>query len=51
MAMTMFAGMMVMVFAFWMYSIAVALWRLRAIVLERERHAGWAQGLREAAPA
>ena len=41
MAAVMFAGMIVMVFAFWMYSIAVALARVRAIILERERHAGW----------
>ncbi len=48
MAMTMFAGMMIMVLAFWMYSIAVALARVRTIVLERERHAGWAHELRAA---
>ncbi len=41
MATTMLAGMIVMAFAFWMYSIAVALARVRAIILERERHAGW----------
>ncbi len=48
MAAAMFAGMLVMVFAFWMYSIAVALVRLRAIILERERHAGWVHELRGA---
>jgi hypothetical protein len=31
-----------------MYSIAVALVRVRAIILERERHSGWAQNLQEA---
>ena len=41
MATTMLAGMIVMAFAFWTYSIAVALARVRAIILERERHAGW----------
>jgi len=41
MAATMFAGMILMVFAFWMYSIAVSLARLRAIILERERMSGW----------
>ena len=49
MAAVMFAGMLVMVFAFWAYSIAVALARVRAIILERERHAAWAHDLREAA--
>jgi len=47
MAATMFAGMMVMAFAFWMYSIAVALARVRAIMLEREADAEWVQALRE----
>jgi heme exporter protein C len=41
MAQTMLWGMLLMALAFWMYSIAVALMRLRAIVLERERHSGW----------
>ena len=36
MAATMFTGMMVMAFAFWMYSIAAALMRVRCIILERE---------------
>ena len=48
MAAIMFTGMIVMVLAFWMYSIAVALGRVRAIILERERHAGWVSDLREA---
>ena len=38
---TMLAGMLVMTFAFWFYSIAVILTRLRAIILEREQGAGW----------
>jgi heme exporter protein C len=38
---TMLAGMLVMAFAFWFYSIAVVLARVRAIVIERERGAGW----------
>jgi heme exporter protein C len=45
MAATMLTGMLVMVFAFWMYSIAVSLARVRAIMLERERHTAWAQAL------
>jgi heme exporter protein C len=47
MAATMFTGMILMVLAFWMYSIAVALARVRAIILERERRADWTQQLRE----
>ena len=43
MATTMLTGMLIMALAFWMYSIAVALMRLRVILLEREQHAAWAQ--------
>ena len=42
MAATMFAGMIVMAFGFWWYSIAVVLLRVRCIVLERERGTDWA---------
>src|SRR5436309_15872375 len=41
MAAVMLAGMMTMAFAAWFYSIAVALTRVRAIILERERRAVW----------
>jgi len=41
MAATMLAGMLLMVLAAWMYSIAVSLARVRAIILERERDAAW----------
>ncbi|MFA7282467.1 MAG: heme ABC transporter permease CcmC [Sterolibacterium sp.] len=41
MAITMLWGMLIMALAFWMYSIAVALQRARAIMLERERHTDW----------
>ena len=47
MASIMLAGMLVMSFAAWFYAIAVALWRVRAIILERERGAGWMSALRE----
>lgn len=47
MAATMLAGMLVMAFAFWMYSIAAALARVRAIMLEREAHADWTHELQE----
>jgi len=41
MAVIMFAGMILMAFSFWMYSIAACLSRVRSVILERERHAGW----------
>ncbi|MDP2371822.1 heme ABC transporter permease CcmC [Rhodoferax sp.] len=41
MASTMLWGMLIMVAAFWMYAIAVALLRVRTIILERERHTEW----------
>lgn len=43
MATTMLIGMLVMALAFWAYSIATALTRLRSIILERERRAAWVQ--------
>ncbi len=43
MAAVMLAGMLVMALAFWMYTVAASLWRLRLLVLERERHADWAR--------
>ncbi len=41
MAATMLTGTLMMALAFWMYSIAVALLRVRCIILERERNADW----------
>ena len=41
MAATMLAGMLLMAFAAWFYSIAAALVRVRSIILERERNADW----------
>jgi heme exporter protein C len=41
MATTMLWGMLLMALAFWMYSIAVALARVRNIILERERQNEW----------
>jgi heme exporter protein C len=37
----MLTGMLIMALAFWAYSIAVALMRVRCIILERERHSDW----------
>jgi heme exporter protein C len=41
MATTMLMGMLIMVFASWMYSIAVILKRTSVIILERESHTAW----------
>ena len=52
MASTMLLGMLLMALAFWMYSIAVSLMRVRVILLEREQHTGWArQAMAEAGAA
>ena len=45
MAAVMLAGMLVMALAFWMYAIAAALMRVRAIILEREGSAEWVKAL------
>jgi heme exporter protein C len=45
MAVTMLEAMFVMVLALWLYSIAAALARARAILLEREKRSSWAQAV------
>lgn len=50
MATTMLWGMLLMALCLWMYSIAVALTRVRAIVLEREAHTDWVKQLQEVKP-
>ncbi|UJP04475.1 MAG: heme ABC transporter permease CcmC [Nitrosomonas sp.] len=47
MAATMLTGMMIMVFAAWMYAIAVILKRVRVIILEREGHTAWVSELQK----
>jgi heme exporter protein C len=47
MAQTMLLGMLLMALCFWMYSIAVALMRMRVIILEREAHTDWVRQLSE----
>jgi len=42
MAATMLLGMLLMALAAWAYTLAVVLWRVRSIILERERHTDWA---------
>ena len=46
MAATMLTGMLVLALAAWFYTIAVALWRVQAIILERERGAAWIDSMR-----
>jgi len=45
MAMTMLAGILIMTAAAWCYTIAVVLARVQAIIVERERGAGWLESL------
>ena len=47
MAAIMLSGMLVMAIAAWFYTIAVSLVRVRSIILERERGAGWLYDLPE----
>jgi heme exporter protein C len=47
MAVTMLWGMLLMALCMWMYSIAVALTRVRTIILERESHTEWVKELSE----
>ncbi|HEV8500325.1 MAG TPA: heme ABC transporter permease CcmC [Casimicrobiaceae bacterium] len=48
MAMTMLAAMLTMTFALWFYCIGVVLWRVEAIIVEREEGAGWLGRLAQA---
>jgi len=47
MAQTMLWGMLLMALCFWMYSVAMTLKRVRAIILEREAHTEWVHQLAE----
>jgi heme exporter protein C len=47
MARIMLIGMLVMAFAAWFYTIAVALMRVRGIILERERQSEWVKAILE----
>jgi heme exporter protein C len=42
---TMLLTMLIMALAFWAYTIAVALYRVRCVILERERNSSWVQAL------
>lgn len=48
MAAPMLAGLLLMALAFWAWAIAVALHRVRSVILERERGAAWTRALPEA---
>jgi heme exporter protein C len=48
MAAIMLQGMLIMAIAAWFYTIAVALVRVRHIILERERHTDWVKAILEA---
>lgn len=47
MATIMLVGMLLMVFAAWLYSMAITLARVHCIILEREQHADWLYQLKE----
>lgn len=47
MAKIMLLGMLVMAIAAWLYTIAVALYRVRTLILERERNTDWVKALME----
>lgn len=47
MAKVMLIGMLIMAIASWFYSIAVSLYRVRGLILERERHTDWARAILE----
>ena len=50
MAMTMVAGILIMTAAAWCYTIAIALARVQAIIVERERGATWLDSLIDLRP-
>jgi len=47
MATAMLTGMLLMSLAAWMYAIVATLWRVRSIILERERDAIWVREMRD----
>ena len=50
MAQLMLWGMLLMALAFWMYAIALVLYRVRTYILQREAHTAWVQALPEVQP-
>jgi heme exporter protein C len=47
MAKTMLWGMLIMALAYWMLAIALVLYRVRTLILSRERHTDWVRELPE----
>ena len=47
MAKVMLEAMLIMGISFWMYAVAIALYRVRSIILVRERHTQWVAELPE----
>jgi heme exporter protein C len=47
MASVMLSGMLLMSLALWLYAAAMALWRVRSLILVRDSHAAWVQQLPE----
>ena len=47
MAQVMLEAMLIMSIAFWMFAVAMALYRVRSIILVRERHTQWVANLPE----
>jgi heme exporter protein C len=47
MAQVMLEAMLIMSIAFWMFAVAMALYRVRSIILVRERHTQWVAELPE----
>ncbi len=47
MASVMLMGMLLMSLAMWLYAMAIALWRVRSLILVRDSHAAWVRQLPE----
>ena len=47
MAQLMLWGMLLMALSFWAYTLAIVCYRVRSLIVERERHADWVQALPE----
>lgn len=47
MAQLMLWGMLLMALSFWAYTLAIVCYRVRSLILERERHTAWVQALPE----
>jgi heme exporter protein C len=50
MAAIMLWGMLLMALAFWFYTVALVLYRVRTLILQRERHTAWVHELEEVKP-